>query len=360
MRTLLPHILLLLSVFVVGAAGRPRSFRFAMAFDSPNWDFGWTFHQNLARIALQNQLTDKYPDMNTTHEFAVLPEDWSADCHPQFKAWAAAGVDLIIASTTSQMACAVNLATMYPNTTVISVPGLPTGLPNYAGVWPRLYQPTYLAGYTAGLMTKAKRVCVSGVIAVPQAIQDVSAFARGVRSADPTVEVHVMGTGQLRAALLEVWIVNQSYALGCDVVWVQSVTIEGTKQANALGMMSIGECTDARQTIGETVLTSLIIDMAPGYLRTIEAMLNGTLRQEMQKPDWWMGWEWGIMSIANFSFLVPRDVRAKVMAQLPTVGQIFCGRVCTKTRCLCNASSCCLTDAQLNTLDSYPDFVRDH
>eukprot|EP00668_Euglena_longa_P041286 GGOE01054337.1.p1 GENE.GGOE01054337.1~~GGOE01054337.1.p1 ORF type:complete len:565 (-),score=140.77 GGOE01054337.1:749-2443(-) len=48
------------------------------------------------------------------------------------------------------------------------------------------------------------------------------------------------------------------------------------------------------------------------------------------------------------------------MAQMPMVDSIFCGRVCTKTRCICNSSSCCLNDAQLTTIDSYPDFVNYH
>eukprot|EP00668_Euglena_longa_P040903 GGOE01053835.1.p1 GENE.GGOE01053835.1~~GGOE01053835.1.p1 ORF type:complete len:602 (+),score=186.96 GGOE01053835.1:138-1943(+) len=66
------------------------------------------------------------------------------------------------------------------------------------------------------------------------------------------------------------------------------------------------------------------------------------------------------MRLGDFSFLVSEDVQAKVMAQMPMVDSIFCGRVCTKTRCICNSSSCCLNDAQLTTIDSYPDFVNYH
>eukprot|EP00667_Euglena_gracilis_P009296 EG_transcript_9450 len=143
-------------------------------------------------------------------------------------------------------------------------------------------------------------------------------------------------------------------------MWVQSPSMVGTQRAVQLGMMAIGEVSDARLTLGENVLTSILIDMTSPYMRACEAAMRGTLSNDTQRPDWWMGWEWGGVNIANFSFLVPNNIRAKVMAQVPTLDRMFCGRVCTTAKCLCNDSSCCVTDAQLQSLDAYPDFVQYH
>lgn len=48
-----------------------------------------------------------------------------------------------------------------------------------------------------------------------------------------------------------------------DVIWVQSLASDGIQRAYELGMMSIGFFSDARLTVGDTVITSVVIDFAP-------------------------------------------------------------------------------------------------
>eukprot|EP00667_Euglena_gracilis_P001246 EG_transcript_1247 len=352
--TLCVLFLLLTSTLQCGA----KSFRFVFIFAGDLWDFGLAFRNNIARINLQNTLTQKYPNINVSH-VVISDPTFAALCDPRFEAWCRAGVDLLI-SDIGQQGCMASLAKVYPNTSFMAFAGAMSGPPNYANIWARTYQPCYLAGYTAGLMTASKKVCVSTATPFPATIMDLTGFSRGVQAADPAVEIHVFGTGQMEAYLLEVWIVNQSYALGCDVVWVHSTSTSGIRRASELGLMSIAYFIDARLTMGETVLTSIVVDMTQGYIRAADAILNGTFQKEIQKPDWWMGWNWGVMSLADFSFLVPKDIQAKVWAQVPTLDHIFCGRVCTQWRCVCNSSTCCLTDYQLNNLWAYPDFIRYH
>eukprot|EP00667_Euglena_gracilis_P011442 EG_transcript_11687 len=337
-----------------------RKFRFAMALDGVNWDFGYTFHQNLARISLQKHLDNKYPDIDSGHVFQFVPPSWSPDCDPQLEQWIKSGIDLIITTGLGHQFCASRLATLYPNVTFISLAGFVPGPPNYANIFVRFYQMTYLIGSLAARMTQKKKVCVSACVPAPMPVLDVSGFARGVHETDASVEIHILGTGQLRAPLLEVWNVNQSYALGCDIVWVQSLATDGIEQASTLGMMSIGFFTDGRLTVGESVITSGVVDFAPLYIRTVDAVLNGSFATETKRADWWMGWEWGGMYLGEPSFLVPKNVTDKVMALTANLSRIFCGRVCTKAGCLCNSSSCCLTDAQLGSFTAYPDFAIDH
>eukprot|EP00667_Euglena_gracilis_P004077 EG_transcript_4091 len=254
----------------------------------------------------------------------------------------------------------LRLAAAYPKTTFIAPASSIAGPPNFSPVTLRLYQSLYLTGYLAGLMTKSKKVCLAAAARFLTSVAEVSGFSWGVHSADPSVQVHIFGTGLPSAPLQEVWIVNQSYALGCDVVWVQDPLMDGINRANQLGMMSIGLFADARLVVGESVITSVVVEMSPVYLRVAEAVLNGTFALQKQRDDWLTDWRWNAMRLTNFSFLVPKAVQAQVLAQIPTVGGVFCGRVCTKTACLCNASTCCLNDVQLQMLDSYPDFTLDH
>eukprot|EP00667_Euglena_gracilis_P007086 EG_transcript_7152 len=354
-----PSIFLLLLLLICPATlpCTAREFRFVFIFSGDLSDFGLTFLNNIARINLQKTLTQKYPNINTSH---VLISNPTFDgCDSRFEKWCRAGANLFI-SDVGQQSCLAQLAQLYPSIAFVSFAGFITGPPNYANLFVRNYEPAYLAGFTAGLMAANKKVCIATSAPLPAVITDLTGFCRGVRSADPTVEIHVFCTDQMEARLLEVWIVNQSYAMGCDVVWVHSTGVDGIRRASELGMMSIAFFTDARLTMGETVLTSIVVDMTPAYVRAAEAVLNGTFEAETQKADWWMGWNWGTMRLADFSFMVPQPVQDKVLAQIPALDRIFCGRVCTQQQCLCNSPTCCLTDSQLKSLGAYPDFIVDH
>eukprot|EP00667_Euglena_gracilis_P006321 EG_transcript_6369 len=350
------NVFLLLFFPGPAAAGQ---FHFALGIAGDLWDFGMNFQANVARIALQKELPLTYPNMTVSSELAFLAYPTANQCDPQIHAWGRAGVPVVFLIVIF-LQCVLGLAGLYPNTTFVIYGTTLVVPPNVVGIWSRGYQLGYLTGYTAGLMTKSKMVCLSATVSVTITLLDVAGFSRGVVAADPSVQVHVFGTGLLSAPTLEEWIVNQSYTLGCDVVWVQASDNYGTLQASKLGLMSVGSATDARLLVGETVITSMLADMLPMFRRSAEAVLNGTLLADTQRADWWMGWNWGSMTLADFSFLVPPAAQAKVLAQIPSLGQVFCGHVCTRTQCFCNASTCCLTDAQLNAIDSNPDFVLDH
>eukprot|EP00667_Euglena_gracilis_P005613 EG_transcript_5653 len=336
-----------------------RKFRFAVALGGSTWDFGKNFYANGARINLQTRLSAMYPDVDTDNVFAVINEDFSKQCNPQILAWLNSGVNLIIGMLGHQP-CFLGVASSWPNVTFAVYLGTAAGPPNFVNLQIRVYQPLFLAGYLAGLTTKTKKVCISSNVRQPSPVVFVTAFARGVRSADPSVEIHIMETGQIVNPLLEVWNVNQSYAMGCDVVYVQSVAIDGCIQAQNLQMMSIALFSDARRTVGEYVITSAVVDPTPMFYRVGEAVMNGTLLNETKKPDWWMGWNGGAMALGDPSFLVPPNVTAQVLAQKATLNQVFCGRTCTKATCLCTNASCCVSDAQLNALVAFPDFVTEH
>eukprot|EP00667_Euglena_gracilis_P009022 EG_transcript_9157 len=350
---------LLLFLLVTTPCHALTRFRFAVCVYPSMNDFGWSFHLNVARINLQKYLTSTYPNVLTEHTIGNVLQTWNSDCDPQYEAWVQEGYNLIIGAMGDTW-CLAKLATWYPNVTFVTVAGFPAAPPNYASVWTRLYQGGYMAGYTAGLTTKRKKVCVSAGTRIPLTVMDISGFCRGVHSADPTVEVHILETGALENHLLEEWSVNQSYALGCDIVFVSSLAVVGCLQASRLGMMCIGWFTDARLTVGELVITSAYVDFTPMFIRTAEATMNGTFATERLKPDWWMGWEWRSIKVGEPSLFVPASANAKLDAQAANLSRVFCGRVCTKSRCLCNSSACCLTDSQLNALTEFPDFAIEH
>ena len=60
-----------------------------------------------------------------------------------------------------------------PNTMFLHISGYKSGPPNWALGYERMYQPNYLAGYTAGLMTETKVLCLVGPYAIPETYRQV-------------------------------------------------------------------------------------------------------------------------------------------------------------------------------------------
>eukprot|EP00667_Euglena_gracilis_P009164 EG_transcript_9297 len=351
--------LIIAFLFLSPAPGAARDFRFAVALGGSAWDFGKNFHANNARISLQTHLAAMYPNVQTTHVFDVIPEDFSPRCDARFLAWLQSGVDLVIGMLGHQP-CLLNISKSWPNVTFAAYLAGASGPQNFVTLSARVYEPLYLAGYIAGLTTTSKKICISANVRQNAPVLFIAGFSRGVRMADPSVAIHVMETGVINAFLTEQWIVNQSYAMGCDVVFVQSVSIDGCVQAQSLGLKCVSLFTDARRTVGEYVITSALVDPTPMFFRLAEALLNGTLRNETKKADWWMGWDKGAVSLADPSFLVPDTVTARVAALAANASRVFCGRTCTAAGCLCANASCCVSDAQLRSMVTYPDFVTEH
>lgn len=85
-------------------------------------------------------------------------------------------------------------AKQYPTIQFLSC-GAGTGDPNSHGYFGRLYQAWYLAGFTAGKRTSAKRLGMVATYVTPDVVRDVNAFTLGALAADPMIHVEVRFIG---------------------------------------------------------------------------------------------------------------------------------------------------------------------
>ena len=70
----------------------------------------------------------------------------------------------------------IEAAAKYPNTNYLHISGYKQATPNFAVGYARMYQPMYLAGYTAGLSTTTNVLGIIGPIQIPETYRQVSAF----------------------------------------------------------------------------------------------------------------------------------------------------------------------------------------
>eukprot|EP00667_Euglena_gracilis_P034740 EG_transcript_61547 len=107
--------------------------------------------------------------------------------------------------------CFQRIATLYPNTTFAAIAGFNGGPPNYAPIWVRFYEVSWFHLVAEQLVEPlGPRTTTPGrptpppppaakqnlpgpaTIRFPPPVMDVTGFCRGVHSADPSVEVHIL------------------------------------------------------------------------------------------------------------------------------------------------------------------------
>eukprot|EP00667_Euglena_gracilis_P032374 EG_transcript_49463 len=119
------------------------------------WDFGFNYHSTLARINLQKHLTAKYPNVQSDHVFDMIVMSFDEPCDPRFTQWLNDGVDVIFGQVSRRHHIDIR---------------------------------QHAFGYTAGLVTKSKKICVSAPMRLPAPVMDTTGFCRGVQHADPSVQ----------------------------------------------------------------------------------------------------------------------------------------------------------------------------
>ena len=344
----------------------PRKFRFAIGMINDNYDLSWTYRHNYGRVHSATALEEMFPDIEIQSlvQYRLL-ESFNATCDPQYIEWAEAKVELIIGNSFGFQDCLHRLAHEYPDSTFVQINGDKAGPDNWAVAFARVYQPLYIAGYVAGLMTETRKVCVIGPVNVTHEYRNIGAFLVGVHNVAPDVEVRVAWTGSWLSPALEVWLMEQFHRWGCDVMLNGGSSPHPHLRAERLGLMSVGFVADHRMTVGESVLTAGTFHWGPLYTEIATAVIQGTFRAPQAARNWWPGWDSGTVALADFSLRVPPHVRAAAAAErarviLPDRDLVFCGRLCSRSECFCANASCCLTDAQLRAMTWFPDFVSEH
>ncbi len=284
----------------VGQAGQPLKVGFV--YVSPIGDAGWTFQHDLGRKALEKALGDKV----MTKYVENVPE--GADAERVIRELAASGHALIFTTSFGYMNPTIKVAAQFPGVTFMHATGYKQA--KNVGIYnARFYEGRYLTGVVAGRMTKSNVAGYVAAFPIPEVLQGINAFMRGMRSVNPKAEVKVVWVnswfdpGREREAAMT--LISQ----GADVVTHHTDSTAVVQAAEEKGVWSVGYHSDMSKYGPRSQLTAATHHWGDLYIKTARDVAAGTWRP----TNIWGGIKEGMIKLAPLNSAIPQDVKDQVV-----------------------------------------------
>lgn len=285
-------------------AAKAEPYKVAFVYIGVPGDLGWTHEHDVGRKALETALGDKVK----TAFMENVPE--GPDATRVIRQYAQDGYNMIFATSFGYMDPMVEVAKEFPKVKFVHCSGYKTA-ENMSTYFGRIYQPRYLAGIVAGKMTKSNIIGYPAAFPIPEVVRGINAFTLGVRSVNPKAQVRVVWTNTWYDPVKEREAAIALLDAGADIITQHQDTVEPQKAAQERGKLSIGYDSDMRKFVGDTVLTSPVWNWGVYYIDTVKKGMDGTWKSD----QYWQGLSADVVKLAEFSPMVPQDVKDLVEAQ---------------------------------------------
>ena len=286
---------------VAAAAPKPEPLKVAFVYVGPTGDAGWTFAHDNGRKALEAEFGDK---IKTTFVEKV-PE--GADAERVFRDLATQGNKIIFGTTFGYMEPMLKVAKDFPDVKFEHATGYKTA-PNMAVYETKTFQGAYLAGVVAGKMTKTNKLGVVASFPIPEVIRNINAFTLGAQSVNPKISTRAVWISSWFDPAKERDAALSMIGQGVDVL-IQNTDSPATLQAaEEKGVFAFGWDSDMSAFGPKAHLGSAVIDWAPYYKKTIQAVLDG----KWATGETWWGVQEASIDLASINASVPDDVKKLV------------------------------------------------
>lgn len=169
-------------VLVFASAGAAQAkLKVGFIYVGPIGDYGWTNAHDQAR-----RIAEKALPIETIFVESV-PE---AQAEPFIDKMVQQGAKVVFTTSFGFMDGTLAAAKRYPNVIFAHATGFKRA-PNVATYMADFYQIYYLNGLMAGALTKSGKIAYVGAFPIPEVKRHISAFALGVRAANPKATVNV-------------------------------------------------------------------------------------------------------------------------------------------------------------------------
>lgn len=271
---------------------------------SPIGEAGWTTQHDVGRKELEKSLGAKV----TTKFVENVPE--GADAERVIRDMAQQGSKLIFTTSFGYMNPTLKVAKQFPDVKFVHLTGYKTST-NVAVANARFYEGRYLAGVLAGKMSKTH---VGGYVAafpIPEVLQGINAFTRGMRSVNPASEVKVIWVnswfdpGKERDAALTLM------GQGADVVTNHTDSTAIVQAAEEKGKYAIAYHSDMKKFGAKAQLAAVTHHWGAYYTKQAKAVMDGSWKSSSV----WGGIKDGMVKLESYGPSVPNDVKAFVLAK---------------------------------------------
>lgn len=303
-------VLVLLAVVSVvafaGAAMAGDEMKVGFVYVSPVGDAGWSYAHNQGRLAVEAMDGVKTSYVESVKE--------GPDSERVIANMARKGSDLIFATSFGYMDPMLKVSKKFKDVTFMHCSGYKTS-PNMGNYFGRMYQARYLSGIVAGAMTKKKVLGYVAAFPIPEVIRGINAFTLGAQSVNPDVEVRVVWTKTWYDPATEKDAAKSLLDIGADVIAQHQDSPGPQEAAQEKGVYSVGYNSDMSPFAPEAHLTAPVWNWGPFYKKIVEQVKNGSWKSEAL----WPGLDEGIVGLAPFGKMVPKDIQDKVTAKMEAI-----------------------------------------
>jgi simple sugar transport system substrate-binding protein len=276
----------------------------AFVYVAPLTAMGWVHQHDEGRKAVEAALGAK---VKTTFVENVAE---GPDAERVIRDLAMQGHKLIFTPSFGYMEPTLKVAREFPDVRFESITGYKTAA-NVSAANARYYEGRYLAGIAAGRMTKSH---VAGYVAgfpIPEVLQGINAFTRGMRSVDASASVKVVwlnawfDPAKERDAAMT--LMNQ----GADVLAFHTGSNAVMVAAQERGKLAVAYHSDMRSIAPDAQIAAVTHEWGAYYTRRAQAVIDGSW-----KPGTlWGGVKEGMVRVGDFGSKVPPEVQKEVLAR---------------------------------------------
>jgi basic membrane protein A and related proteins len=328
------------------AAQTKEPLKIGFVYVSPIGDAGWTFQHDTGRKEMEKALGGKV----TTKYIESVPE--GADAERVIRDLAQSGHNLIF--TTSIKVAGVFPKSYFEHATGYDTKRAPKNMGYYNA---RFYEGRYLAGIVAGKMSKTGVAGYVAAFPIPEVVQGINAFTRGMRSVNPKAEVKVIWVNSWFDPGKESEAANTLISQGADVLTHHTDSTAAVQTAEAKKVYAIGYHSDMSKYGPNAQLTAVTHHWGNYYTKVAQSVVDG----KWQQDNVWGGIKDGMIKLAPFNKVVPADVVAMVTKAEGEIaaGKLnpFTGPMKTNDGKEVLAAGKTITDADLSKMDYYVEGV---
>jgi basic membrane protein A len=205
----------------------------------------------------------------------------------------------------------LQVAAKYPDVTFLHCGGLyneakhPKNVGSYFGY---IDEAEYVAGITAGLTTKTKKLGFIAAKPIPQVLRNINSYTLGARSVNPAVETLVVFTGDWSMPVKEAEAANSLIDQGADVLTAHvdspKVVIE---TAERRGVFSTGYHANQAALATKGYLTGAEWNWQKVYSAYIEKVMKGEKWEHLVRG----GFKEGFIKMSPYGAAVSADTKKK-------------------------------------------------
>jgi simple sugar transport system substrate-binding protein len=284
------------------ASAADEPLKVGFVYVSPIGEAGWTWQQDIGRKEMEKSLGDKVK----TQYVEDVPE--GADSERVIRDLAQQGNKLIFTTSFGYMNPTLKVARQFPDVKFVHSTGYKTA-PNVATTNARFYEARYLAGILAGKMTQSNIVGYVGAFPIPEVLQGINGFTRGLRSVNPKAEVKVIWVnswfdpGKERDAALAMM------GQGADIVTHHTDSTATVQAAEEQGKYAVAYHSDMSKFGPKAQLAAVTHHWGDYFTKEAKDVLEGKWKSDST----WGGIKAGMTAIEGFGPAVPDDVKQLVL-----------------------------------------------